>query len=438
MKPMKTLAQQMPLAATNKSLLAVLDLPGSKSIANRVLPLAAMADGISLIHNVPDVGEDVQLMLVALSQLGVQIEKVATAANGCSSYKIHGCAGKLPVAQAELFLGNSGTSIRFLSALLAVLPGSYVLTGIQRMKERPIKDLLAALRQLGAQIECVENEGYPPLHTQAFQDSNLPQIELSGKISSQYLTGLLMALPQLKREISIKIYDELISRPYVEITLELLKIFGAKAAETSPNCFTIYPIENLQAVEYTVEPDASSASYFLALGAMRGQVQINHLSATSLQGDKNFARVLAQMGAEVEYNADNIVVRSQALNAININMEDMPDVAMTIAVLAIFAKGTTTISGISSWKVKETDRLLAIYTELCKVGATVSYTDDSITITPPITILPHIAIDTYNDHRMAMCFSLLAFGGVPVVINDYECVGKTFANYFEVFNGLVY
>ncbi len=438
MKPMKTLAQQMPLAATNKSLLAVLDLPGSKSIANRVLPLAAMSKGISLIHNVPDVGEDVQLMLAALSQLGVQIEKVATAANGCSSYKIHGCAGKLPVAQAELFLGNSGTSIRFLSALLAVLPGSYVLTGIQRMKERPIKDLLAALRQLGAQIECVENEGYPPLHTQAFQDSNLPQIELSGKISSQYLTGLLMALPQLKREISIKIYDELISRPYVEITLELLKLFGAKAAETSSNCFTIYPSESLQAVEYTVEPDASSASYFLALGAMRGQVQINHLSATSLQGDKNFARVLAQMGAEVEYNDDNIVVRSHELNAININMEDMPDVAMTIAVLAIFAKGTTTISGISSWKVKETDRLLAIYTELCKVGATVSYTDDSITITPPITILPNIAIDTYNDHRMAMCFSLLAFGGVPVIINDYECVGKTFANYFAVFNGLVY
>ncbi len=171
---------------------------------------------------------------------------------------------------------------------------------------------------------------------------------------------------------------------------------------------------------------------------MRGQVQINHLSATSLQGDKNFARVLAQMGAEVEYNADNIVVRSHELNAININMEDMPDVAMTIAVLAIFAKGTTTISGISSWKVKETDRLLAIYTELCKVGATVSYTADSITITPPATILPNIAIDTYNDHRMAMCFSLLAFGGVPVIINDYECVGKTFANYFEVFNGLVY
>lgn len=435
---MKNIAQQMHLAATNKSLQAVLDLPGSKSIANRVLPLAAMAKGISLIHNVPYVGEDVQLMLAALSQLGVQIEKVATAANGCSSYKIYGCAGKLPVAQAELFLGNSGTSIRFLSALLAVLPGSYVLTGIQRMKERPIKDLLAALRQLGAQIGCVENEGYPPLHMQAFQDSNLPQIELSGKISSQYLTGLLMALPQLKREISIKIYDELISRPYVEITLELLKIFGAKATETSPNCFTIYPIESLQAVEYTVEPDASSASYFLALGAMNGQVQINHLSATSLQGDKNFARVLAQMGAEVEYNADNIAVRSHELNAININMEDMPDVAMTIAVLAIFAKGTTKISGISSWKVKETDRLLAIYTELCKVGATVSYTDDSITITPPATILPNIAIDTYNDHRMAMCFSLLAFGGVPVIINDYECVGKTFANYFEVFNSLVY
>ncbi len=432
------IAKQMHLAASQKSISAVLDLPGSKSIANRVLPLAALADGVSLVHNVPDVGEDVQLMLTALGQLGIKIEKVATAANGCSSYKIYGCAGKLPVTQAELFLGNSGTSIRFLTALLAVLPGNYVLTGIQRMKERPIKDLLAALRQLGAQIDCVENEGYPPLQTSDFIDSNLAQIELSGKISSQYLTGLLMALPQLKREVSIKIYDELISRPYVEITLELLKLFGAKAAEVSPNCFTIYPIESLRAVEYTVEPDASSASYFLALGAMNGQVQINHLSAHSLQGDKNFARVLAQMGAEVEYNADNIVVRSRQLDAIDINMEDMPDVAMTIAVLALFADGTTTIRGISSWKVKETDRLLAIYTELGKVGAIVSYTDDSITITPPAEILANIAIDTYNDHRMAMCFSLLAFGGVPVVINDYECVGKTFANYFDVFNHVVY
>ncbi len=426
------------LPAATKPIYATLDLPGSKSIANRVLPLAAMANGISIIHNVPDVGEDVQLMLAALDKLGIVCEKIAQAANGCSSYKIHGCGGKLPVATAELFLGNSGTSIRFLTAMLAVLPGSYVLTGIQRMKERPIKDLVAALRQLGAQISCVENEGYPPLQTSTFVDNDAAEVSLSGKISSQYLTGLLMAMPLLNREIIVKIYDELISRPYVDITLALLKMFGIDSAELAPNAFTIYPGNGLQAVEYTVEPDASSASYFLAMGALNGDVTINHLSAKSLQGDKNFAQVLAQMGAAVEYSANHIRCRSSGkLNAVNVNMEDMPDVAMTIAVVALFASGTATISGISSWKVKETDRLLAIYTELSKLGAAVSYTDDSITITPPSVIKSNVAIDTYNDHRMAMCFSLVAVGGVPVIINDYECVGKTFANYFDVFNGLV-
>jgi 3-phosphoshikimate 1-carboxyvinyltransferase len=428
----------LPLTASTKSINAILDLPGSKSIANRVLPLAAMAQGVSTIHNVPDVGEDVQLMLAALDRLGIKCEKIRQDANGCSSYKIHGCGGKLSVSSAELFLGNSGTSIRFLTALLALLDGSYVLTGIQRMKERPIKDLVNALRQLGCQIECLENEGYPPLQTSPFLDNGIAEISLSGKISSQYLTGLLMALPQLKREITVKIYDELISKPYVEITLALLRMFGAKVAESAENCFTIYPIEVLQAIEYTVEPDASSASYFLAMGAMSGSARINNLGEMSLQGDKNFAKVLAQMGAQVEYHHGYILVQHKELNAITVNMEDMPDVAMTIAVLALFAQGTTTINGISSWKVKETDRLLAIYTELCKVGATVSYTDDSITITPPAKILPNISIDTYNDHRMAMCFSLLAVGGIPVVINNYECVGKTFANYFDVFNGLVY
>lgn len=429
-------SKNLSLAAIHKPIQAILDLPGSKSIANRVLPLAAFADGISIIHNVPDVGEDVQLMLAALRQLGIKIEKITTANNGCSSYKIHGCAGKLSVAEAEIFLGNSGTSIRFLSAILALLSGKYTLTGIQRMKERPIKDLLQALQQLGCNINCLENTGYPPIQTTPFIDNNIAEIELSGKISSQYLTGLLMALPLLKRQINIRIYDELISRPYVEITTELLKMFGVNVVENETNVFTIQPSSGYKSLEYTVEPDASSASYFLVMGALRGQVQINHLSNNSLQGDKNFAKVLAKMGASVSYNENNIVVSSNHLQAISINMEDMPDVAMTIAVLALFAKGTTHITGISSWKVKETDRLAAIYTELSKVGATVSYDDDSITITPPEQITPNVAIDTYNDHRMAMCFSLLAFAGIPVIINDYECVGKTFANYFDVFQSL--
>lgn len=434
----KEIMSNIALAASNKRINAVLDLPGSKSIANRVLPLAAMAKGASILHNIPDVGEDVQLMLKALDTLGIKIEKVAAQANGCSSYAITGCGGKLPVTTAEIFCGNSGTTIRFLSALLAVQAGNYILTGIERMKERPIHDLVHALCQLGCQISYPEHEGYPPLMTAPFIDNGIAQIELSGKISSQYLTGLLMALPQLKREIRVKIYDELISRPYVEITLALLKMFGAKIVENTAICYTIYPIEALNAVEYRVEPDASSASYFLAMGALNGNIKVNHLSAASLQGDKNFAHILAQMGAKVNYDSGNISVASNELNAVNVNMEDMPDVAMTIAVLALFAKGITTISGISSWKVKETDRLLAIYTELTKLGAMVSYTADSITITPPTQIKQNIAIDTYNDHRMAMCFSLLAVGGIPVTINDCECVGKTFVNYFDVFKSLVY
>lgn len=431
--------KNMELAASNKYINACLDLPGSKSIANRVLPLAALANGVSVIHNVPDVGEDVQLMLQALSQLGIKIEKIRTDVNGCSSYKIYGCAGKLSVANAELFLGNSGTSIRFLSAMLALTPGCYTMTGIARMKERPIKDLVAALSQLGCQIDYLESNGFPPLKVGGFIDNNVSEVAISGKVSSQYLTGVLMALPLLGRMVQIRIEDELISRPYVDITLQLLELFGVKALEIEENVFQI-PVNNgYQAIEYTVEPDASSASYFLAMGAINGSVTVNHLSATSLQGDRNFARVLEKMGAKVTYTDTSIHVKANDnLKAITVNMEDMPDVAMTIAVLALFSDGVTTIEGIASWKVKETDRLFAIYTELTKLGAKVSYTDSSITIIPPEKINANISIDTYNDHRMAMCFSLVALAGTPIIINDYECVGKTFANYFDLFKQMVY
>jgi 3-phosphoshikimate 1-carboxyvinyltransferase len=428
----------MYLSASHKFVTAIVDLPGSKSIANRVLPLAALANGKSIIHNVPDVGEDVQLMLEALTQLGIKIEKLASGSNGCSSYAIYGCGGVIPKAEGRLFLGNSGTSFRFLSAMLAVLPVGYELTGIQRMKERPIRDLVNALSSLGANIEYTENQGFPPLKISGFSDSGVSEIELSGKTSSQFLTGVLMALTLLQRRVTVKIIDELISRPYVEITLALLSKFGVTISETSPNCFTLEPTGQLTAIEYRVEPDASSASYFLALAAINGEVEVVNLSASSLQGDRNFAQVLAKMGAQVCYNSNSIHVKAQQLHGITVNMEDMPDVAMTIAVLALFANGQTTISGISSWKVKETDRLAAIYTELSKVGAEVTYTADSISIIPPQQITPNVAIDTYNDHRMAMCFSLLAVAGVPVIINDYQCVGKTFANYFDLFKQLVY
>ncbi len=429
---------QLYLPKTTKSIDAVINLPGSKSIANRVLPLAAFANGKSVIHNVPDVGEDVHLMLEALKNLGIKITKLATADNKCSSYEIIGCGGELSNKQAELFLGNSGTSIRFLTAMLALCDGEYTLTGIQRMKERPIGDLTDALSNLGCEISFIENIGYPPIKTNKFIDKIIPEVSISGKVSSQYLTGMLMALPLLKREVFIKITDELISRPYVDITLALLDKFGVKTAEISPNVFKVFANQQYQAIEYTVEPDASSASYFLAIAALNGKVQINNLSESSLQGDKNFAKVLSMMGARVNYSGSFITCESTSnLHGVSVNMEDMPDVAMTIAAIAPFADSKTYISGISSWKVKETDRLMAIYTELTKLGVQVEYTDDSITIYPCRSIESQVYIDTYNDHRMAMCFSLIAlYNGI--VINNSECVGKTFANYFELFRELLY
>ena len=424
------------LKAVTIKLDIILNLPGSKSIANRVLLLAAVACGENIIHNVPVVSEDVMLMLEALIKLGVCIKKLDEV-DGCASYKIIGCNGSFPVKQAEIFCGNSGTTIRFLTAMLSVMDGAYILTGIARMKERPIVDLINALKQIGANIGYVENSGYPPIKIQPFRYNNNELIKISGKTSSQYLTGVLMAMPLVKNNIIIEIIDELISKPYIDITLGLLEIFGCEIKARENN----YIIENdvdIYAVNYTIEPDASSASYFLAMGALRGQVAINNLSHSSLQGDKNFASTLSLMGAVVDYSDVQIRVTSAQLHGITVNMEDMPDVAMTLAVVALFATGKTTIMGIQSWKVKETDRLQAMYNELTKLGARVSRTDSSITIEPPQKILENIAIDTYNDHRMAMCFSLIAVGGVPVIINNYQCVGKTFANYFDIFNQLMY
>lgn len=429
----------LTLLPITKIPVAKLDLPGSKSIANRVLPLAALSVGVSIIHNVPSDAEDVSLMLQALKTLGISVTEVINQANtiNTSSYQIQGCGGNLPVDMATIFCGNSGTSIRFLTAMLALMPGWYRLTGIERMYERPIKDLVDALLQLGARVDYEQNSGFPPLHTHPFMDNMVDTIRLSGKMSSQYLTGVLMALPLLGRALTVEIYDELISKPYVTITRELLAKFGCNIASNG-NTYFIPKQSKLSAIDYTVEPDASSASYFLAMGALAGNITVNHLSQNSLQGDKNFAGVLARMGANVSYLDDQIRVEKGVINPIDINMEDMPDVAMTIAIMALFACGTSTIRGIHSWKVKETDRLSAMQNELSKLGAQVSITDSSITITPPLQIKPDMEIDTYNDHRMAMCFSLIAVGGIPVTIKNYRCVNKTFPQYFEVFKRICY
>lgn len=429
------------LAPRSKTISAILDLPGSKSIANRVLPIAAIAKGTSIISNVPLVSEDVNLMLDGLKHLGIKIKQIELSNdNTYASYAIEGCNLQFPNTNVTLFCGNSGTTIRFLGAILGL--NSYVnncvLTGIERMKERPIGDLVDALNSIGAQIKYQENIGYPPLLINSFKDTKNGVVKISGKVSSQYITGLLIGLSTFNRNVVLEITDHLISKPYVDMTVNLLSKFGA-LINSLDNSYQVLGKGELIATNYSVEPDASSASYFLALGAINGEITVNNLSLNSLQGDKNFAKVLEKMGAVVTYNSNSITVKSQGkLNAIDIDMEDMPDVAMTIAVLALFANGVTMISGISSWKVKETDRLNAMYTELIKLGAKVTITDSSITIDPPNNINPNMAIDTYNDHRMAMCFSLVAAYGVSITINDYRCVGKTFANYFDLFNQLCY
>ena len=464
----------MHLKPITKSPFGCLNLPGSKSIANRVLPLAAISHGESIIHNIPSNSEDVGLMLKALQNLGVEIvditdscasfsassnNSIGTTINSyAKTYKIIGCGGDFAIKNALIFCGNSGTTIRFLTAILALMPGQYCLDGINRMHERPIKDLVVALQQIGAQIEYKLKDGYPPLQTNKFIDNYVKVIKISGKISSQYLTGLLMALPLLQREVTVQIIDELVSRPYVMITEALLAKFGCGLIEQDNSYIINKDVINggdtaigerinntdiqscqLTGINYTVEPDASSASYFLAMAAICGDIRINHLSKNSLQGDKNFADILAQMGADVSYDSDSVWVKSKTpLNAIKVNMEDMPDVAMTIAVMALFAEGTTTITGIHSWKVKETDRLVAMYNELTKLGADVTITDSSISITPPQQITANVSIETYNDHRMAMCFSLVAVYGIPIIIKDYMCVGKTFPDYFDVFHSLCY
>lgn len=425
------------LEAVTHSLDAKIDLPGSKSIANRVLLLAAIAHGESTLHNIPSVSEDVVLMLEALVKLGVRFEKL-NELHGSSSYKIHGCDGVFPVKNAEIFCGNSGTTIRFLTAALALMDGNYVLTGIERMKERPIADLVVALNEIGANISYMENAGYPPLKIQPFKSNQSSVVKISGKTSSQYLTAILMALPLIKQHITVQIVDELISKPYIDITLGLQKMFGCEILAQNNTYSLNGQINGYVAINYTVEPDASTASYFLAMGALRGNMTVKNLSHNSLQGDKDFATVLNQLGASVEYLENAITVRKAPLHGIMVNMENMPDVAMTLATLALFTKGKTIIHGVQSWMVKETDRLQAMYNELTKLGAMVTITESSIKIEPPLQVMPNVAINTYNDHRMAMCFSLVAVAGVPVIINDYECVGKTYANYFEVFKKINY
>ncbi|QEY25960.1 3-phosphoshikimate 1-carboxyvinyltransferase [Neisseria zalophi] len=410
-------------------------LPGSKSISNRTLLLAALSDNVCEIHSLLQ-SDDTERMLEALEKLGIQLEFFSD-----GRLKVHGSGGQFPNREADLFLGNAGTAFRPLTAALAILGGDYRLHGVPRMHERPIGDLVDALRIAGADIQYFGNEHYPPLHISKRTDNGERVIPIKGNVSSQFLTALLMALPLTKQAFEIRVIGELISKPYIDITLKLMAQFGVAVVNEDYRVFKIPAGSQYHAPDRLyVEGDASSASYFLAAGLLSGEpIRVTGIGADSIQGDVAFARELEKIGATVVWGGNFIEVSraaNQAVLPFDLDANHIPDAAMTLAIVALASGGTCTLRNIGSWRVKETDRIAAMANELRKVGATVVEEPEAIHITPPASLTPGAEIDTYDDHRMAMCFSLVSLLGVPVIINDPKCTYKTFPTYFDVFASL--
>ena len=403
-----------------------IQLPGSKSLSNRILLLASMAEGTTDVYNLLD-SDDTRHMLDSLQRLGVRLE-LSPDKTRC---RVYGLGGPFPPQESELFLGNAGTAIRPLCAALCLGRGVFDLTGEPRMYERPIKDLVDALAQLGVRIEYLQRDGYPPLR---IISNGIPggEVSIRGNISSQYLTALLMAAPLAQSDMVINVEGELVSKPYIDMTVDVVRSFGATVETHGYQSFHVPGRQTYRSPGMAlVEGDASSATYFLAAAAIRGgTVRVNGVGANSVQGDVGLANVLEQMGATVSRGTDWIEVSRGDLRGVDLDMNHIPDAAMTVATTALFAQGKTAIRNVANWRVKETDRLAAMATELRKVGAEVYEGDDYLEITPPANIRP-AAIDTYNDHRMAMSFSLAALGNASITINNPECVSKTFPDYFE-------
>jgi 3-phosphoshikimate 1-carboxyvinyltransferase len=415
-------------------------LPGSKSISNRMLLLSALARGKTEIKDLL-ASDDTHVMLMALQKLGVHWQQHGES----QDFAVDGTGGTWPNHSADLFMGNAGTAIRPLTAALAAIGGDFTVHGVARMHERPIGDLVDALNAAGADIEYTGNPGYPPLHIRRghLRPSTM---QVRGNVSSQFLTALLMAGPLMARDhqLTIEVVGELISKPYIEITLNLMQRFGVEVQRHGWSSFTIPPGLQYQSPgNIHVEGDASSASYFLAAGAIAGgPVRVEGVGRSSIQGDVRFVEALQQMGAEITMGDNWIEAKSNGvLKAIDADFNHIPDAAMTIAVAALYADGTSMLRNIGSWRVKETDRLSAMAIELRKLGALVEEGADYLRVTPPIVLEP-ATIDTYDDHRMAMCFSLASLNGAArdgttVRINDPKCVAKTFPDYFEAFAQIV-
>lgn len=399
--------------------------PGSKSITNRALVIAALAEGSSTLSGALD-SEDTRVMIAALWALGISVE----VADDGRTLRIEGCNGWIPAAAAELFVANSGTTMRFLTALVALGHGVYRLDGVPRMRERPIGDLVAALGQLGVRIQCEGAADCPPVVVHA---DGLPggRAAIRGDVSSQFLSGLLLAAPYAARDVQLALDGPLVSVPYVAMTLKVMESFGAVSSRAAD--YSVIAVSNAHRYagrSYAIEPDASAASYFFGAAAITGgRVTVEGLGAGSLQGDVALCECLRRMGAKVAYGDDSITVEGGPLRGVDVDMNAISDTVQTLAVVALYADGPTRIRNVAHIRHKETDRLAATATELRKLGARVTEHDDGLLIEP--ASVRGAAIDTYDDHRMAMSFALAGLRTANVVIRNPTCTGKTYPTFFE-------
>ena len=413
----------------SKQVRGCIKLPGSKSITNRVLLMAALGSGVTKLID-PLRSEDTDQMINALIKLGVSVKEVNDDKN---IIEIKGAEHNFPNKNTNLFLGNSGTTFRPLAAVLAMMRGDYYLSGIERMHERPIKDLVDALEQMGSSIQYEKNHGYPPITINNSSIEISEPIQIKGDISSQYLTALLIAGPISNNEFNIEVIGDLISKPYIDITLKLLTKFNIFYNNDNWRLFSLKKDSVYRnPTKIFVEGDASSASYFFAAASLSGSIEIKGINKDSIQGDLKFLDIISKMGAKIEYKSDSIQVsKASNLKGLEIDCIEIPDAAMTLAIMAVFADKPTKLKNIGSWRVKETDRILAMDNELTKMGVEVSTTHDSMTIFPQKQLNDNISIETYNDHRIAMCFSLFCLKNLNITIQDPNCVNKTYPDYFK-------
>jgi len=413
----------------SKQVRGCIKLPGSKSITNRVLLMAALGSGVTKLID-PLRSEDTDQMINALIKLGVSVKEVNDNKN---IIEIKGAEHNFPNKNTNLFLGNSGTTFRPLAAVLAMMRGDYYLSGIERMHERPIKDLVDALEQMGSSIQYEKNHGYPPITIKNSSIEISEPVQIKGDISSQYLTALLIAGPISNNEFNIKVIGDLISKPYIDITLKLLTKFNIFYNNDNWRLFSLKKDSIYRnPTKIFIEGDASSASYFFAAASIAGSIEIKGINKDSIQGDLRFLDIISKMGAKIEYKSESIKVsKASNLKGLEIDCIEIPDAAMTLAIMAVFADKPTKLKNIGSWRVKETDRILAMDNELTKMGVEVSTTHDSMTIFPQKQLNDDISIETYNDHRIAMCFSLFCLKNLNITIQDPNCVNKTYPDYFN-------